>query len=122
MSRIFNLTQLIIDPTRITNKSETLIDLCFTNIRHIADSGTIMWNASDHLPILWIKKKINPEVEKITFLGRSYVNLTSDEFKESIENFPVNSVLKEHDPSKAWDIYYDLIIKLLNRFWDTMKK
>lgn len=77
MSRMLNITQLINAPTRITSKSSTLIDLCFTNIRHIASSGTLMWNASDHLPIFLVKKKINPEVEKTTFWGRSYAKLST---------------------------------------------
>lgn len=64
LGRALNVTQIIKDPTRITKKSSTLIDLCFTNIRHVANSGTIMWNASDHLPIFLVKKKVNPEQEK----------------------------------------------------------
>lgn len=42
LSRQFNIHQQITEPTRITNVSCILIDLCFTNIRHVSDSGTIM--------------------------------------------------------------------------------
>lgn len=113
LSRTLNLTQLIGEPTTITQNTSTIIDVCFTNIRHIASSGTI---ASDHLPIFIIKKKINPSVEKTTFIGRSYVNLGSDEFKCDMENFPVNLILRELDPSKSWDVYYQIILGLLNKY------
>lgn len=93
-----------------------MIDICLTNIRHIAKSGTVLWNASDHLPIFIIKKKLNPHVEKTTFLGRSYIKLTSDEFKAEMSNFPADLILREQDPAKAWDIYFAHITELLNKY------
>lgn len=68
------------------------------------------------MPIYLVKKKINPEVDKITFQGRSFAKLSSDEFKENIKSFPVNLILSERNPSKAWDIYYHKIIEIMNEF------
>ena len=43
---------LISNPTRITRKSSTLIDNIFTNdIKHDVNSGIVIEDISDHLPI-----------------------------------------------------------------------
>lgn len=52
-----SLKQMINEPSRITNKSSSLIDLAYTDMTHIRSSGTINSNISDHLPIFLIKKK-----------------------------------------------------------------
>lgn len=116
LGRSLNLTQVINDPTRVTHKTSTLIDQCFTNIKHIANCGTVLWSASDHLPIYLVKKKINPEEEKTSFIGRSYVKLSGDEFKEEMDNFTSGLILSEQDPAAAWDIYYGLITSLLSKY------
>lgn len=65
LSRHFNVTQCINQPTRLTQTSCTVID---------------------HLPIFVIKKKVNIETEKMSFQG------SSDEFKEAINIFPMEIV------------------------------
>ena len=51
------LSQLIKKPTRITNKSKSLIDLVMTNSKYIARSGTLDHFISDHQPFFAVKKK-----------------------------------------------------------------
>jgi hypothetical protein len=48
---IFNLKQLINEPTRVTDNTASLIDLIFYNGENIADSGTRDVKVSDHLLI-----------------------------------------------------------------------
>ena len=49
ISSAYQLQQLILEPTRMTNRSATLIDLIFTNeTRNIAKSGVIHNGMSDH--------------------------------------------------------------------------
>ena len=46
---IFNLSQVISEPTRITNTSKSLIDLCFTNFPDkVRASGVHSLGTSDH--------------------------------------------------------------------------
>jgi len=53
----FNLTQLIEQPTRITNRSETKIDLLFTNRpERISKTLNLMTGMSDHNIILCARK------------------------------------------------------------------
>ena len=49
LSSMYQLQQLISEPTRVTNTSATLIDLIFTNdSNNIAKSGVIYNGMSDH--------------------------------------------------------------------------
>lgn len=57
LGHALNLTQIISDPTRVSRNTSSLIDVCYTNINHISESGTLSWTASDHLPIYLIKKR-----------------------------------------------------------------
>ena len=57
LERKFLLSQLIKSPTRITNKVKSTIDLIFTDINYVQDSGVLPLTISDHLPIYIIRKK-----------------------------------------------------------------
>lgn len=103
-------------PTRYSRSTSTLLDICFTNICHVAKSGVIEWSASDHLPIFLIRKKVNPTEEKTSFEGRDYAQLTSDEFKTELLSMTLDRVTSEHNPEVAWDIYYDYIIDITNKY------
>jgi hypothetical protein len=49
ISNIYNLSQIISQPTRITNTSKSLIDLCFTNYPDkVTVSGTHSFGIGDH--------------------------------------------------------------------------
>ena len=57
ISTIYNLSQIISQPTRITNTSKTLLDLCFTNYSDkVRLSGTHSLGKSDHSLIYLIRK------------------------------------------------------------------
>ena len=59
LSSIYQLQQLISEPTRVTNMSATLIDLIFTNESHnISKSGVIHIGVSDHSLIYAVRKFI----------------------------------------------------------------
>ena len=57
MEREFNLNQIIKSSTRVTQKTSNCIDLVFTNMEHIKESGTLNMSISDHLPTYFMKKK-----------------------------------------------------------------
>lgn len=57
MTNLFSLTSHINIPTRVTNRSATVIDLMFSNITHVFESGTIDVNVTDHFPTYLVKKK-----------------------------------------------------------------
>ena len=53
-------------------ESSTNIDLIFTKMKNILESGTLDFQWSDHLPIFLIKKKLKQQCKRISFVGRNY--------------------------------------------------
>lgn len=51
------LKQVIRNPSRVSNVSSTLIDLCFVDIKHLHSTGLININLSDHYATFLIRKK-----------------------------------------------------------------
>lgn len=98
------LTQTITSATRITSVHATLIDLCFSNISNILESGTLNYNLSDHLPIYLIKKKTKSERKTQRFRGRSFFHYSLDAFETELEKYDWNLILTENNPNTQWDM------------------
>ena len=84
--KTYGLRQLITDCTRITKKSNSLIDLIFTNIEHVSESGTMSYAISDHQPVYMIKKKPREKSETLLTRGRSYVNYNKVQYQQIIKD------------------------------------
>lgn len=65
----YNLKQLINTPTRVSLKSSSLIDQCFTDMANVRASGVVNYPASDHLPTFVVKKKVKLQARLRTFKG-----------------------------------------------------
>lgn len=61
-----NVNQLIQGPTHITFSFETLIDQLYSSAPHVAHTGTICCDISDHLLIVVVLKKIQSNTKKYT--------------------------------------------------------
>lgn len=96
--------------------TSTLLDVCYTDITHVSKSGVIEWNVSNHLPIFLIKKKFNPPEQKTTFTGRDYTQLNSKDLKADLLNMPLDRILSESNPERAWEIYFGYIINITYKY------
>ncbi|XP_066019612.1 uncharacterized protein [Pocillopora verrucosa] len=75
ITEAFDLKQLIMEPTRSTEYSETLIDLVFTNSHHkVVESGVFDLGLSDHSLVYCVLKSGRPRVAPKTIEYRSYKN------------------------------------------------
>ena len=100
--RSLDFTQLIKECTRITNTSETLIDLIFVNNEHrFVKSGVILSSISDHSLVFCILKvgvtKAKPRI--IEF--RSYKSYNANTFIEDLNNVPWHVVQNEDNVDDA---------------------
>ena len=89
LSSTYQLQQLILEPTRVTNTSATLIDLIFTNeTKNIATSGVIHNGMSDHSLIYVVRKCIPPKRRPITKEVRNLKHFVKENFIYDILNTP----------------------------------
>lgn len=97
----YSLTQLVKHHSRISLHSKSLIDLCFTNVRHINSSGLINMNLSDHFATFIIRKKLRGEKKSKCFTGRDYSKFCPEAVVSELNNNKV--CLVETDPESSWD-------------------
>ena len=110
ISSVYQLEQLIKEPTRVTKSSATTIDLIFTNtVDNIATSGVIHLGISDHSLIYAVRKfavpKSRPTIKEVRnfkhFVDLDFINdLISRVSWQNVECFD--------DPKLAWQAWkYD---------------
>lgn len=101
--RTFDLTQLIKEPTHITDISRSLIDLIIVNNEHrIVKSGVVPVPLSDHYLVFCIIKvgvlnKSKPRLIEY----RSYKNFNANEFNNDLRNVPWHVIENENNVDDA---------------------
>ena len=106
--REFNLSQVIKTSTRVTRTTSNCIDLIFTNMEYIQNSGTLDVSISDHLPTFIIKKKSKYQATNTIFQGRSYSKYNVEQFQHDIRNH------------ELWESYWDRNNESPEKLWDIM--
>ena len=116
MCDLFNFTQLITEPTRVTPHTSSIIDLIFTTIldEH-SDSGITKITLSDHYMISTIGHA--PIVEKHKILNcRSYLKFDVNNFlldlQLAFQCFPLDNFIPI---SVLWDKFKDLFISVCDK-------
>lgn len=110
-----SLNPFITAPTRVTPRSSSCIDLIFSNITYVNESGTINLNVSDHFPVFIVKKKQHTHRPFAEKWCRPLRNLNWDCFVEEIKSINTGSYFNSRDPSEIWDNFYGMIIQVLDR-------
>lgn len=114
--RATNLVQ-IKTPTRIANKSSSLIDLIFVSpsiLRSITASSTIEYNVSDHDIIFLIYKKETITKEKVTFTYRSLKNFNLALLLHRLDTTDWGDFFAANNPNDCWNILYQKYLSILN--------
>lgn len=96
------LFQCIKTPTRITPTSSSMIDLCFSNVKFVSNTGTLNLNVSDHLATFITKKKIREKKQEKRFEGRDYRKLTVEAVREILGQPANNHACEIVDPNLLW--------------------
>ena len=110
-----SLKQLINKNTRITRTSASCIDLLFTDISCVSQSGVVNYNISDHLPIYMVKKKSRTKIKRTVAFGRSYLNYSEDVFVRLLNQSSWEDFELSNNPQKLWDIFHQNIVKTLDQ-------
>ena len=110
----FALKQIIKVNTRVTDTSSTCIDLLYTDIANIMESGVINYNISDHLPIYLVKKKPRNKIIRKLATGRSYIHYDKDVFSRLFGALDWKNFENSIDPAILWECFSTNIVKVLD--------
>ncbi|CAB4011738.1 Hypothetical predicted protein, partial [Paramuricea clavata] len=88
-----NLTQLISSPTRVTETSQTLIDVILaSNVDLVKKSDVLSITISDHFLVYSTLNLKMPRTKPVTITTRSYKNFNADAFCNDISKIPWDTV------------------------------
>ena len=117
-------TQLIATPTRVTNHSNTLIDLIFvTNPNMYRDYGVFLTCISDHFLIYAVRdfnENTNLTGECIEY--RSFKHLDEQKFKDDLGNVPWEAINDIDDVDVALDTWISLFMAVVDDHVPLRKK
>ena len=120
------LYQLIKKPTRVTNKTKSIIDLIFTNIDRnlIRSAGVIEIAISDHMPIFLNKKAQRCTHPKKVILTRNYSNYSKEMFKNILFDSTswVDFWRVRNDPNQLWSFVNMIIVSSVDILCPIKKK
>ena len=123
--QLFDLSQLVSEPTRVTQTSATIIDHVYTtNVENITECFISDFSISDHLPIC-VTRKINSRVSKsshITTNYRCFKHFDETMFLNDLENDLITFTANQSTVDEDFAVWHNIIMKHLNNHAPTKNK
>ena len=107
----------ILQPTRITEHSATLIDnIFFNSINHHTISGNIIHDLTDHLPNFLIINNFSTLPKNFKLFRRDYSNFDEVTFLNEIQsiNWEFETSIDD-DPDSMFDVFYSKLSSVVDR-------
>ena len=114
---IYGLSQLINEPTRITQNSRTLIDLCLTNSPgKVSRSGVVQVGISDHSLVYMTRKsrQMRSGIHKTSVI-RNFKHFNSADFLHDLKQLQWNDVSIHKDPNEMWNVWKDHFMSAIDK-------
>ena len=117
LSTVYQLTQLINEPTRVTSTSRTLIDVILTNEpSRIMSSGVMHFGISDHSLVYTVRKFAIPSKNTHKYVTtRSFKDFNANAFRDEIKFMDWNSVENCYTPDDMIEKWYNMFINVANK-------
>ena len=114
---IYGLHQIISEPTRITDKSFTLIDLIFTNCpERVVCSGVAHIGISDHsLVYVFHKLSINFRKGHTSIIYRNFKTFNRAKFRNDIYNENCKFLDSGLDPNQMWTEWKTKFLQIVDK-------
>ncbi len=121
---IYNLSQTITEATRITNTSQTLIDLCITNNSDVVkSSGVFSICISDHSLVYLIRKTTHYKTSVTALIEkRNFKNFNEHAYLNDLNNLNWGEVCTHYDPNLMWTEWLNLVMSVINKHAPLKKK
>ena len=115
-TRLHGLSQLVKEPTRVTEFTSTAIDLVFVNNTHrIVSHGVQEFGASDHSVTFAVRKagvcKVDVEIRDV----RSFKHYNKEHFQRDIASVPWSVVESFDDINDAVVTWNNLFVDVANQ-------
>lgn len=111
----FNLKQFILEPTRITDQSQTLIDLVCGSLDLVVDSGVKHLNISDH-SLIWCKLNFSVEInEPTTFSYRALDKINMVEFQSDLEKAPWQNIFSLESIDDKVSVFTETLLDIVDK-------
>ena len=112
----YNCKQLVHSPTRVTEKTSTLLDHIFTNnIEKISQSGVLPMGLSDHFLTYCTRKSIRGHIgTHKTISIRSLKSYSITDFLTRLRNTNWTDVTRCNDVNIAWLRFKEIFTNILN--------
>ena len=117
LSSIYQLTQLIKEPTRITSTTSTLIDVILTNEpSRVLASGVLHVSISDHNLIYAIRKFALPSRNTHQYVtARAFKNFNGDAFRDELKLVPWDTLNRFNTPDEMLESWQNMFLNVANR-------
>lgn len=115
---VFNLTQVICSPTRVTGNSSTLIDHIYTNMpEYITELNVPKISMSDHYPVCITRSTKNSFKKKThtTIEYRDYKKFDEVNFLQDLACINFDELEEFTEPNLALDHFYKFFISVLDK-------
>ena len=123
---LFNLSQIIDSPTRVTPSSRTLIDHIYSSTpSHIQEICVPELGVRDNYPVCctWSKKGVKIPKLGHTFLTyRSFAEFDEDKYIGDFKNAPFSDVYNHIDPDDAVNTWYSILNRIDKHAPQKMKR
>ena len=110
---LYQYHQLIREPTSITEKTASRIDLFITNNNDLfSRSGVCHIGISDHSLIFAVRKFSLPKRSPLIVQSRQFRNFDGDLFRTDLSLVPWHLVYYELNPNSAWEMWSNMFLKI----------
>ena len=106
----------ILQPTRITDHSATLIDnIFFNSLEHFSINGNLCYDLSDHLPNFRIVSKLPSLPANIKVFQQNYSNFDKQALVTHIQSTNWDVLLRDvYEPRSMFDSFYNKISEVID--------
>ena len=106
----------ILQPTRITDHSATLIDnIFFNSLEHFRISGNLIYDLTDHLPNFLVVSNFSSLPDNVKIFRRDYSNFDEQALINDIQSIDWDLLLSGNsDPSCMFDTFYSTLSEFID--------
>jgi exonuclease III len=117
LENLFMLTQLITEPTRVTLKKSSTLDIILTSMpNNHKITGVYKVSLSDHYMTYTIVSRKTGEHKHKSVKFRDYKNFNIDDYIDDIDRCPaLNSIHENTNVDNAWDIWFSNFMNICDK-------